>query len=161
VIICEAVNNFLTLNAQLCSQNIVYFISCLITPGHLSPILHDTVCSQIFFFPYFQISKSNVVDDMVNSNRILYGPNEKPDHCVVIKHVPYVGKLLRIVSHLCSLETEKYESTKFKIKGNNSQNGKQNMHAHCVFVLLLLNYWTTFSDSLLRFYIIMFSCKFI
>lgn len=31
-----------------------------------------------------EISKSNVVDDMVQSNPILYGPNEKPDHCVSI-----------------------------------------------------------------------------
>ena len=28
-----------------------------------------------------QISKSNVVDDMVESNRILYRQGEKPDHC--------------------------------------------------------------------------------
>jgi myo-inositol-1-phosphate synthase len=47
-------------------------------------------------FSCFQISKSNVVDDMVDSNRILYGPNEKPNHCVVIKYVPYVGKLMII-----------------------------------------------------------------
>lgn len=32
-----------------------------------------------------EISKSNVVDDMVQSNNILYGPNEHPDHVVVIK----------------------------------------------------------------------------
>jgi DNA anti-recombination protein RmuC len=32
-----------------------------------------------------EISKSNVVDDMVNSNAILYGPGEHPDHVVVIK----------------------------------------------------------------------------
>lgn len=38
-----------------------------------------------------EISKSNVVDDMVNSNPILYKPNEHPDHVVVIKYVPYVG----------------------------------------------------------------------
>jgi myo-inositol-1-phosphate synthase len=38
-----------------------------------------------------EISKSNVVDDMVKSNQILYKPNEHPDHCVVIKYVPYVG----------------------------------------------------------------------
>ncbi|XP_072750431.1 inositol-3-phosphate synthase 1-B isoform X6 [Anoplolepis gracilipes] len=37
------------------------------------------------------ISKSNVIDDMVESNKILYKPGEKPDHCVVIKYVPYVG----------------------------------------------------------------------
>lgn len=38
-----------------------------------------------------EISKSNVVDDMVSSNRILYAKNEKPDHVVVIKYVPAVG----------------------------------------------------------------------
>jgi myo-inositol-1-phosphate synthase len=32
-----------------------------------------------------EISKSNVVDDMVNSNAILYGSGEHPDHVVVIK----------------------------------------------------------------------------
>lgn len=32
-----------------------------------------------------EISKSNVVDDMVGSNGILYEPGEHPDHVVVIK----------------------------------------------------------------------------
>ncbi len=32
-----------------------------------------------------EISKSNVVDDMVASNKILYRENEHPDHVVVIK----------------------------------------------------------------------------
>ena len=32
-----------------------------------------------------EISKSNVVDDMVASNALLYGPGEHPDHVVVIK----------------------------------------------------------------------------
>jgi hypothetical protein len=32
-----------------------------------------------------EISKSNVVDDMVASNAILYEPGEHPDHVVVIK----------------------------------------------------------------------------
>lgn len=49
----------------------------------------------------FQISKSNVVDDMVESNSILYEPGEKPDHCVVIKYVPYVGELQKIVQIAC------------------------------------------------------------
>lgn len=35
-----------------------------------------------------EISKSNVVDDMVDSNRILYSEGEHPDHVVVIKYVP-------------------------------------------------------------------------
>lgn len=32
-----------------------------------------------------EISKSNVVDDMVASNSILYAPGEHPDHVIVIK----------------------------------------------------------------------------
>ncbi|KAK4191567.1 inositol-3-phosphate synthase [Podospora australis] len=38
-----------------------------------------------------EISKSNVVDDMVKANSVLYAPDEKPDHCVVIKYMPAVG----------------------------------------------------------------------
>jgi len=38
-----------------------------------------------------EISKSNVVDDMVESNPILFQKGEKPDHVVVIKYVPAVG----------------------------------------------------------------------
>lgn len=29
-----------------------------------------------------EISKSNVVDDTVQANPVLYGPQDKPDHCV-------------------------------------------------------------------------------
>lgn len=49
-----------------------------------------------------EISKSNVVDDMVESNEILYSPNEKPDHCVVIKYVPYVGDSKRAMDEYTS-----------------------------------------------------------
>jgi myo-inositol-1-phosphate synthase len=38
-----------------------------------------------------EISKSNVVDDMVEANTVLYGPGEHPDHTVVIKYMPAVG----------------------------------------------------------------------
>ena len=38
-----------------------------------------------------EISKSNVVDDMVEANNILYKPGEHPDHTVVIKYMPAVG----------------------------------------------------------------------
>lgn len=38
-----------------------------------------------------EISKSNVVDDMVAANTILYGKDEHPDHTVVIKYMPAVG----------------------------------------------------------------------
>lgn len=38
-----------------------------------------------------EISKSNVVDDMVEANDVLYKPGEHPDHSVVIKYMPAVG----------------------------------------------------------------------
>ncbi|EPS45245.1 hypothetical protein H072_751 [Dactylellina haptotyla CBS 200.50] len=38
-----------------------------------------------------EISKSNVVDDMVAANHILYAKDEHPDHTVVIKYMPAVG----------------------------------------------------------------------
>jgi len=49
-----------------------------------------------------EISKSNVVDDMVGSNHILYAPGEKPDHVVVIKYVPYVSDSKRAMDEYTS-----------------------------------------------------------
>ncbi|XP_023310681.1 inositol-3-phosphate synthase 1-A isoform X3 [Anoplophora glabripennis] len=49
-----------------------------------------------------EISKSNVVDDMVESNDILFSPGEKPDHVVVIKYVPYVGDSKRALDEYTS-----------------------------------------------------------
>lgn len=49
-----------------------------------------------------EISKSNVVDDMVASNRILFEENERPDHVVVIKYVPYVGDSKRAMDEYTS-----------------------------------------------------------
>jgi len=49
-----------------------------------------------------EISKSNVVDDMVASNHILYKKGEHPDHCVVIKYVPFVGDSKRALDEYTS-----------------------------------------------------------
>ncbi|KAG8383488.1 hypothetical protein BUALT_Bualt04G0018500 [Buddleja alternifolia] len=49
-----------------------------------------------------EISKSNVVDDMVASNGILYEPVEHPDHVVVIKYVPYVADSKRAMDEYTS-----------------------------------------------------------
>merc|ERR1719174_720513 len=49
-----------------------------------------------------EISKSNVVDDMVGSNSILYDKGEHPDHVVVIKHVPFVGDSKRAMDEYTS-----------------------------------------------------------
>ncbi|KAJ3060915.1 Myo-inositol-1-phosphate synthase [Podochytrium sp. JEL0797] len=49
-----------------------------------------------------EISKSNVVDDMVASNGILYKKDEHPDHVVVIKYVPAVGDSKRALDEYVS-----------------------------------------------------------
>jgi myo-inositol-1-phosphate synthase len=49
-----------------------------------------------------EISKSNVVDDMVASNPLLYGKGEHPDHVVVIKYVPAVGDSKRAMDEFTS-----------------------------------------------------------
>jgi len=49
-----------------------------------------------------EISKSTVVDDMVMANNVLYGKGEHPDHCVVIKYVPYVKDSKRALDEYVS-----------------------------------------------------------
>jgi len=49
-----------------------------------------------------EISKSNVVDDMVAANPLLYGEGEHPDHVVVIKYVPTVGDSKRALDEYVS-----------------------------------------------------------
>ena len=49
-----------------------------------------------------EISKSNVVDDMVASNRILFEKDEHPDHIVVIKYCPYVADSKRAMDEYTS-----------------------------------------------------------
>ena len=58
--------------------------------------------SQPEMFRSKEISKSNVVDDMVASNNILYEPGEHPDHVVVIKYVPNVGDSKRAMDEYVS-----------------------------------------------------------
>merc|ERR1719401_2230325 len=49
-----------------------------------------------------EISKSNVIDDVVHSNRLLYKEGEHPDHVVVIKYVPSVGDSKRAMDEYTS-----------------------------------------------------------
>lgn len=49
-----------------------------------------------------EISKSNVVDDMVAANHLLFAEGEHPDHCVVIKYVPYVKDSKRAMDEYTS-----------------------------------------------------------
>merc|ERR1719443_2402051 len=49
-----------------------------------------------------EISKSNVIDDVVRSNPILFKEGETPDHCVVIKYIPTVGDSKRAMDEYTS-----------------------------------------------------------
>eukprot|EP01107_Rhizomastix_libera_P011871 TRINITY_DN2953_c0_g1_i1.p1 TRINITY_DN2953_c0_g1~~TRINITY_DN2953_c0_g1_i1.p1 ORF type:complete len:523 (+),score=126.13 TRINITY_DN2953_c0_g1_i1:142-1710(+) len=49
-----------------------------------------------------EISKGNVVTDVVSSNPILYAPGEHPDHVIVIKYVPNVGDSKRAMDEYTS-----------------------------------------------------------
>merc|ERR1712178_441047 len=49
-----------------------------------------------------EISKSDVVNDMVASNSLLYKPGEHPDHCIVIKYIPNVGDSKRAMDEYTS-----------------------------------------------------------
>ena len=49
-----------------------------------------------------EISKANVVSDMVKSNALLYKEGEEPDHTVVIKYVPNVGDSKRAMDEYTS-----------------------------------------------------------
>lgn len=59
--------------------------------------LTDPAC-----FKSKEISKSDVVLDMIASNQILYKDGEQPDHCVVIKYIPYVGDSKRAMDEYTS-----------------------------------------------------------
>lgn len=49
-----------------------------------------------------EISKSNVVDDVVASNGLLFAEGEHPDHVVVIKYVPHVADSKRAMDEYTS-----------------------------------------------------------
>lgn len=51
---------------------------------------------------FFQISKSNVINDILRSNPILYEPEESIDHCVVIKYIAAVGDSKRAMDEYTS-----------------------------------------------------------
>ena len=64
-----------------------------------------------------EISKSGVIDDIVESNKMLYPNGNGPDHIVVIKYVPAVGDSKRAL--------DEYESEIYC-------GGRQTMSLHIV-----------------------------
>ncbi|KII63896.1 Inositol-3-phosphate synthase 1 [Thelohanellus kitauei] len=49
-----------------------------------------------------EISKSQAVDELINSNQALYKPGEKIDHCIVIKYIPFVEDSKRALDEYTS-----------------------------------------------------------
>lgn len=58
--------------------------------------------SQESCFKSKELSKKDVVMDVVSKNSILYPDGQGPDHCVVIKYVPYVGDSKRAIDEYVS-----------------------------------------------------------
>eukprot|EP00106_Octopus_bimaculoides_P008131 XP_014775573.1 PREDICTED: inositol-3-phosphate synthase 1-B-like [Octopus bimaculoides] len=86
-----------------------FFVTLFKIDNYISPLQDTCACPII---PYLlntwhkarskEVSKSNVVDDMVKSNPILYKGKDSPDHTVVIKYVPYVGDSKRAMDEYTS-----------------------------------------------------------
>lgn len=49
-----------------------------------------------------EISKSGVINELVESNWVLYKKDEKPDHCIVIKYIPFVEDSKRAMDEYIS-----------------------------------------------------------
>jgi len=49
-----------------------------------------------------EISKKDVIDDVIENNRKLYPEGKEPDHCVVIKYIPAVGDSKRAIDEYVS-----------------------------------------------------------
>mmetsp|Transcript_5410 Transcript_5410/g.14125 ORF Transcript_5410/g.14125 Transcript_5410/m.14125 type:complete len:331 (+) Transcript_5410:2-994(+) len=86
-----------------------YLISCglkiktMVTYNHLGNNDMYQLTDEVMWRPK-SASKSRVIEDIVASNPALYpaGPNDKPDHVVVVKYVPYLGDSKRDVSEYTS-----------------------------------------------------------
>ena len=86
------------LQIMIAPEIFVFPFSCFVLHS-LPPRFHSFVCFLRFFF---LSSSSSVIEDVVNSNRILYRPGDHPDHLVVIKYVPYVGDSKRALDEYTS-----------------------------------------------------------
>lgn len=100
-------DDFKTGQTKLKSVLVDYLISAGIKPQAIVSYNHlgNNDGFNLSSYEQFQskeISKSNVIDDMIKSNNILYSDNEHPDHCVVIKYVPHVGDSKRAIDEYTS-----------------------------------------------------------
>eukprot|EP00741_Cyanophora_paradoxa_P004434 tig00000802_g4304.t1 len=84
-----------------------YFVSAgikvetMVTYNHLGNNDMKQLTDKVMWRPK-EASKSRVIEDIVDSNRLLYAPGERPDHVVVVKYVPFLGDSKRDVSEYTS-----------------------------------------------------------
>lgn len=85
-----------------------YLIGCgvkirtMVTYNHLGNNDMYQLTDEVMWKPK-SASKSRVIEDIVDSNGLLYGtPNDSPDHVVVVKYVPFLGDSKRDISEYTS-----------------------------------------------------------
>mmetsp|Transcript_22693 Transcript_22693/g.90910 ORF Transcript_22693/g.90910 Transcript_22693/m.90910 type:complete len:144 (+) Transcript_22693:1506-1937(+) len=80
-----------------------YLIGCgvkvktMVTYNHLGNNDMYQLTDQVMWKPK-SAAKSKVIEDLVEANEVLYPNDEKPDHVVVVKYVPFLGDSKRDVS---------------------------------------------------------------
>jgi myo-inositol-1-phosphate synthase len=100
-------NDFKSGQTKLKSTLVDFLISAGIKPESIVSYNHlgnNDGCnlSEQKQFKSKQLSKSNVIDDLVGSNQILFPGKNKPDHTVVIKYVPFVKDSKRALDEYIS-----------------------------------------------------------
>eukprot|EP00171_Calliarthron_tuberculosum_P009813 IDg9813t1 len=84
-----------------------YLIGCgikirtMVTYNHLGNNDMYQLTDEVMWKPK-SASKSRVIEDIVDSNGVLYKPGDSPDHVVVVKYVPFLNDSKRDVSEYTS-----------------------------------------------------------
>ncbi|KAK4535575.1 hypothetical protein CDCA_CDCA05G1600 [Cyanidium caldarium] len=100
-------DDFKSGQTRLKSVLVDYLLECgfkvraMVTYNHLGNNDMYQLTDRVMWQPKSS-SKSRVIDDLVASNGLLYGPHEQPDHAVVVQYVPYLGDSKRDVSEYTS-----------------------------------------------------------
>uniref|UniRef100_A0A7S2ZMU0 inositol-3-phosphate synthase n=2 Tax=Rhodosorus marinus TaxID=101924 RepID=A0A7S2ZMU0_9RHOD len=101
VFICG--DDFKSGQTKMKSVLVDYLIGCgvkvktMVTYNHLGNNDMYQLTDQVMWKPK-SAAKSKVIEDLVEANEVLYPNDEKPDHVVVVKYVPFLGDSKRDVS---------------------------------------------------------------
>ncbi|KAF6212953.1 hypothetical protein GE061_010666 [Apolygus lucorum] len=100
-------DDFKTGQTRMKSVLVDFLVGCGIKPVAIASYNHlgNNDGRNLHSKPQFEakrVSKTNVIDDIVVSNSILYQPGEKVDHTVVIEYLPYLGDSKRAMDEYTS-----------------------------------------------------------